>query len=535
MMQAVVLLSTTNVNVPSRGAGNVSDARMTFDGLIGEAEAMEVSGVLPDAPSEMDPEEPEAPSVASKAEVGDLAEQDVPDLPTAEDVPVSTDIHQATEFPRPLGDQGSTTEFASTDGVMVGGGEMTPIPDSFADPEVVAAREVVPDQVGDELTAPNQATAFNAKNGLIVGETELPSDKVAIERDPGKVVNAPVLSLHDLPEMENGVQFGQVTPESSRLLTDSDAGSALLTSTVAASPSEAVVDPIKGGMLANMRGAPSQTSMGPETVALMVAAAPNADTAAALPDASLTGPGAITVKPTESGVPISVESVQKDVPFDTLEVPAAPDVPKNQMPPGPVTTDDALPKLQPSEVLPFSGEAKNQQFELTIDQSPPSAVTDADPQTAEIASDRSTDPVRPRSAIVPNVVERVAALPREVGETVIHLKPHGMGLIEVSIQQARDGGLDIVLRVQNPMVLEAMQAERQAVAQAIGGQGGAASGSLTMDLFQSGSGQRGAQGDGSGATSPGGSVATAQESLDDLAGQAETRQIIQSDHVNIIT
>jgi hypothetical protein len=266
----------------------------------------------------------------------------------------------------------------------------------------------------------------------------------------------------------------------------------------------------------------------------MVAAAPNAGSAAAKPDAGLTRTGTITAKQTD-GVRISVESVQRAIPFDNPEVPSTIDVPKNLVPLGPATTNGALAEPQPLEGPPLSGDANDKQVQWTIDQSPPSALVEAEPQTAEVASDRPTDPVRPRSAIVPNVVERVAALPREVGETVIHLKPHGMGLIEVSIQQARDGGLDIVLRIQNPMVLEAMQAERQAVAQAIGGQGSAASGSLTMDLFQSGSGQRGAQGDGSGATSRSGSLPTTEESLDTAADQAVTRQIIQSDRVNIIT
>ncbi|MFA8386165.1 MAG: hypothetical protein ACEPO2_11120, partial [Pelagibaca sp.] len=267
----------------------------------------------------------------------------------------------------------------------------------------------------------------------------------------------------------------------------------------------------------------------------VVADGANADKTAAMPDAILTATGTITAKQTEGGVPISVEGVANDAPLVEPEVPAATDATKNMTPFGPLKTDEAIPKTQLPEFLAVSSDAKDQQFELNIEQSPRSAVAEADLKTAAIASDRPTDLVKPRSAIVPNVVERVAALPREVGETVIHLKPHGMGLIEVSIQQARDGGLDIVLRIQNPMVLEAMQADRQAVAQAIGGQGGAASGSLTMDLFQSGGGQRGAQGDNSGATSRTDTLPTTEELLDNVTGQASSHQIIQSDHVNIIT
>lgn len=536
MMQAVVLLSAMGVSMPSRGAGNVTDAQMTFDGLIGEAEAVDVPGILPDPLSE---EDLEALAVPSESEDGDLAEQEVldsSDLPvTAEDVPVPMDILQPTEFAQQLGDQDSTTEFGSSDGLMPGGGETKPIPSAFATPAVVSARDVVPVELGDDLTATNQMPVHNAKNSIFGDASEISSDKIGVESDPSKIGNAPVPRLHELPvQMENAIEVGQGTVAPSRLPTESDDASVLFTSKLSASPSETAVDPVKDNIPANTHAVPSEASMGSETIASMVAAAPNAGSAAAKPDAGLTKTGTITAKQTD-GVPISVESVQTAIPFDNPEVPSTSDVPKNLAPLGPVTTNGALAEPQPLEGLPLSGDANDKQVQWTIDQSPPSALVEAEPQTAEVASDRPTDPVRPRSAIVPNVVERVAALPREVGETVIHLKPHGMGLIEVSIQQARDGGLDIVLRIQNPMVLEAMQAERQAVAQAIGGQGSAASGSLTMDLFQSGSGQRGAQGDGSGATSRSGSLPTTEETLDTAADQAVTRQIIQSDRVNIIT
>lgn len=547
-MHAVALLSVVGPGMLSRGASSLTDAQKTFDGLIVEARANGDSGVLPDPLSEADPEELEAHAAASDA-LDELETQDSPESPdlplTSEDGPVPTDIVEPQDMAIHAQAQKPMLGFETLDSLTVDD-ETTPVPSVFETSAVDFQTDGVPSTVGGETIAPIRVPSQNSENEIVINGSENTSDKVGVESDFDRSGNALSSRSIELPvQMENGIEIGEVTTEPNKMPTDSHEDAVLNTSTRSASPSEPAVDqkrddtaantrvlpsgplkvsetdasllvtsilstlpsepavdPIKGGMPANMRPVAIETSI--------LSNAPNDGSASAVPDLS----------------------VQTDALFEVPEAPAGPNALKNLTPLGPVATDGALPEPQPPEVLPLSDAAKDIGFDLTVDHARPSAIAEADAQTA---FERAADPVRPRSAIVPNVVERVAALPREVGETVIHLKPHGMGLIEVSIQQARDGGLDIVLRVQNPLVLEAMQAERQVVAQAIGGQGGAASGSLTMDLFQSGSGQRGAQGDGSGGTARSGSFPTTDESLEDAAGQIMTRQIIQSDRVNITT
>jgi hypothetical protein len=144
-----------------------------------------------------------------------------------------------------------------------------------------------------------------------------------------------------------------------------------------------------------------------------------------------------------------------------------------------------------------------------------------------------------RSPLVKAAVERLAPLPTHAGETVVRLTPHGLGLIEMRIQEDRHGALEIALRVQNPMVLEAMRHERDAIAQVLtppqGGQGGQG-GSLTMDLFHSGSGQRDAQGQAGGqANTPRSAPTDANPAPPAMSEAAEAAPILRADHVNIVT
>lgn len=146
---------------------------------------------------------------------------------------------------------------------------------------------------------------------------------------------------------------------------------------------------------------------------------------------------------------------------------------------------------------------------------------------------RPEAPVAPRSPLVQAAVERLTPLPATVGETVVRLNPHGLGLIEVSIQQGQNGALDVALRVQNPLVLQAMQQERDAVAQAISPPQGGQAGTLTMDLFQSGTGgsQRDAQAPPQAhrPAADGDSTQTADPAA------TEAQAILRADHVNIVT
>ncbi|MFG6082825.1 hypothetical protein ACEUZ9_004057 [Paracoccus litorisediminis] len=86
-----------------------------------------------------------------------------------------------------------------------------------------------------------------------------------------------------------------------------------------------------------------------------------------------------------------------------------------------------------------------------------------------------------RSAMVANVAEQLQAARPEDGSITLRLKPHGMGMIEVEVAKNAQGMSEIILRVQNPMVLDALRAESQAMSDILGGQGG-----LSFDLYQSG-------------------------------------------------
>lgn len=139
----------------------------------------------------------------------------------------------------------------------------------------------------------------------------------------------------------------------------------------------------------------------------------------------------------------------------------------------------------------------------------------------------------PRSSLVQAAVERLAPLPATPGETVLRLNPHGLGVIEVVIQEGRNGALDVALRVQNPLVLDAMRQEREAVAVVFSAPQGGAEGSLTMDLMQSGTRQGGAGAD------TGGQPQKARQLALDIAADetpdATVRQLVSADSINIVT
>ncbi|WP_154667724.1 hypothetical protein [Leisingera caerulea] len=137
------------------------------------------------------------------------------------------------------------------------------------------------------------------------------------------------------------------------------------------------------------------------------------------------------------------------------------------------------PQLQDTTILP-------QQMRLAAVQT---AMSPEAPQPAP----------QPNSPIVRQVVDQLVQIPTETGTATIRLKPHGMGVIEISVDRAADGRLEVDMRVQNPLVLEAMRNERSAISHLFQPSGGNSGGSLNMDLFQPGTG-RGGQGQQQGQT-----------------------------------
>lgn len=100
-------------------------------------------------------------------------------------------------------------------------------------------------------------------------------------------------------------------------------------------------------------------------------------------------------------------------------------------------------------------------------------------------ADTLAAPQRPASPLVRNVAAQLANLPLEDGYLKLQLKPQGMGLIEVELIRDMAGRQEIAIRVQNPMVLEALRAERGAMLELLAAHGH--SDGLQLDLFQKGS------------------------------------------------
>jgi hypothetical protein len=137
-----------------------------------------------------------------------------------------------------------------------------------------------------------------------------------------------------------------------------------------------------------------------------------------------------------------------------------------------------------------------------------------------------------RSALAQAVLDRVTPLRNVAHETLVRLNPRGLGMIEVVVNEAANGGLDVTLRVQNPLVLEALRQDRDAVAQALCPAQGGAGGSLSLDLFQSNTGRQ--DGDTGQTPAPITEATEAPEPSGPTADPA-AMAILHADHVNIVT
>ncbi|WP_417672504.1 flagellar hook-length control protein FliK [Pseudodonghicola sp.] len=92
----------------------------------------------------------------------------------------------------------------------------------------------------------------------------------------------------------------------------------------------------------------------------------------------------------------------------------------------------------------------------------------------------------PRFAEV--LTEQIRAAEISDGHTRIELNPRGLGALEVDVSTTDDGLLNVVVRAENPGVLNALKADRDLLAQALGNLGG---GALDLQSFSQGSDQRG--------------------------------------------
>ncbi len=66
------------------------------------------------------------------------------------------------------------------------------------------------------------------------------------------------------------------------------------------------------------------------------------------------------------------------------------------------------------------------------------------------------------------LVAQVKAMDVKEGRTSVSLHPRGLGQIEIDIVTDKDSSLRVVVRVENPMVLQTLRDERQMLATAMG-------------------------------------------------------------------
>lgn len=141
------------------------------------------------------------------------------------------------------------------------------------------------------------------------------------------------------------------------------------------------------------------------------------------------------------------------------------------------------PSIKTSEVQPLGDTPSNsavQPWRPTLTPTP--AIAESQPDPA---------PQPSKSPIVRQVMDQLVQYPTQNGIATIRLKPHGMGVIEITIDRTKEGNLTVDMRVQNPLVLEAMRNERGAISHLFQPTGNGAAGTLSMDLFQSGTGRNG--------------------------------------------
>lgn len=180
-------------------------------------------------------------------------------------------------------------------------------------------------------------------------------------------------------------------------------------------------------------------------------------------------------------------------------------------------------ETQPLSDTPAS--APIQQLRATLTPLP----APADPQQAPA-------PQPSKSPIVRQVMDQLVQYPTENGTATIRLKPHGMGVIEITVERTKEGSLTVDMRVQNPLVLEAMRNERGAISHLFQPTATSAGGTLSMDLFQSGAGRNGQDQQGQAAKDTSSTPPdTATEDQKDAPIVAQNQQTRASGVLNILT
>ena len=107
-------------------------------------------------------------------------------------------------------------------------------------------------------------------------------------------------------------------------------------------------------------------------------------------------------------------------------------------------------------------------------------------QAAGAASSRGAETAAEPSRFAGAVASQISSAEIGEGRTRIELSPRGLGTIEVDVTTGSDGALKVVVRAENPAVLNALREERDLLAQVLGGLD---TGSLDLQSFSDSNGQ----------------------------------------------
>lgn len=182
---------------------------------------------------------------------------------------------------------------------------------------------------------------------------------------------------------------------------------------------------------------------------------------------------------------------------------------------------------QPGEKLAEDTSARDRRLSVAD-------VIAALPREAEAA--RPAAPERPDQVRRPDqsrfaevLADQIRSAEVSEGRTRIELSPRGLGNIEVDVTDAPDGMLKVVVRADNPAVLNALRDGRDLLAQALGGLGG---GALDLQSFS----QQGAETGGAGRD--GGIAALAEPEAEAAATAGEVSaqpELIGGGRLDIVT
>lgn len=77
----------------------------------------------------------------------------------------------------------------------------------------------------------------------------------------------------------------------------------------------------------------------------------------------------------------------------------------------------------------------------------------------------------PRSTLTRNVFERLDEMEHSEGRTRVLLRPQGLGILEIDVTRLADGRMQVSLRAENPLVLQALQQDASTLSDYLGARG----------------------------------------------------------------